>query len=311
MLADQPSSRPEENAETFKLSKILNILFQQPPSKMRESDAAATGLISKHYHLCDHLGRSMNTSRENPQPAGSAWQLEFARLIAFPAEPPLFLEQEWWKELASEVPEDYVSTRKKHAHEDHGSLQGCVLTLKVDLGRIVWLAQPPGDFDDLSGKLPTLGAFREKIDWFVGLLTPWLANSCPPLKRLAFASKLLQPASTQQEAFRVLAAHLPLMNFEQDPNDFVLQINRRRDSRVVGGLPINRVSTWSKLNVTFSIEAQGGIPFKWPENCYSAVELDINTAPERVEILPRELLPQLFMELASLGEEIAERGDTP
>jgi hypothetical protein len=54
----------------------------------------------------------MSASRVNPRPADSAWQLEFARLIAFPAEPPLFLNQEWWKELASEVPEDYVSTRK-------------------------------------------------------------------------------------------------------------------------------------------------------------------------------------------------------
>jgi hypothetical protein len=175
----------------------------------------------------------------------------------------------------------------------------------------VWLAKSPGDVGDLPGVLPTLGPFREKIDWFVALLTPWLANSCPPLKRLAFTGKLLQSASTAREAYRVLAAHLPAVNLEQNPNDFMLQINRRRDSRVVAGLPINRVSTWSKLNVTFLTESQGETPFRWPENCYSALELDVNTAPEIADILPRESLPRLFGELASLGVEIAERGDIP
>jgi hypothetical protein len=59
----------------------------------------------------------MNASREGRLSAVSAWQLEFARLIAFPAEPPLFLDQHWLQELASGQLEDFVSTRKKHTRE--------------------------------------------------------------------------------------------------------------------------------------------------------------------------------------------------
>jgi hypothetical protein len=254
----------------------------------------------------------MNALKKNRLPATSAWQLEFARLIAFPVSPPAFIDQQWWQDLASrygEQPEDFASTRKKHFRDDRGSFQGVLLALTVELDRVVWEARSPGVVD-ASGNFPTIGPFREKVDWFVELLSPWLTTSCPPLIRLAFSAKLLQPASSVKEAYRILAAHLPTVNLDSNPNDFLLQINRRKEkSDVVDGLPINRVCTWSKMNVAIMIEP--GRPFKWPDRCYSALELDINTAPERAEALPRDSLARLFRELASLGVDIAERGDIP
>src|SRR6266536_2998181 len=243
------------------------------------------------YHGCGPVEEGMNVSTEGRFPAASAWQLEFARLIAFPTEPPLFLDQHWWQDLASRQPEDFVSTRKKHTHEDRGSFQGVVLTLRVDLSRVEWLIQPPVEFEESPGNFPTIGPFQEKVDWFVELLSPWMANSCPPLVRLAFAGKLLQAAATQQEAYRVLGAHLPAVNLDPNPNDFLFQVNRRRISTVVPGLPLNRISAWSKLNVALSIESPARTPFRWSDKCYSAVELDMNTAPDRAEVLPRESLP--------------------
>ena len=47
-------------------------------------------------------------------PEAPAWQLEFARLIAFPAEPAHSLGQSWWKELTSGQPEDYALTQMKN-----------------------------------------------------------------------------------------------------------------------------------------------------------------------------------------------------
>ncbi len=250
----------------------------------------------------------MKMPKKSRLPATSAWQLEFVRLLAFPASPPVFLDQEWWNDLVGEQPEDFVSTHKKEFRDERGSFQGLLLSLTVDFSRVVWEARPPAVVDQ-SGNFPTLdGPFREKLDWFVDLLHPWLTTSCPPLLRLAFSAKLLHPAATAKEAYRVLAAHLPTVNLDSNPNDFLLQINRRKDeSGVVGGLPINRISTWSKMNVAIVVES--GKSFQWPDRCYSALDLDINTAPERAEILPRDSLPQLFQELASLGVEIAERGD--
>jgi hypothetical protein len=251
----------------------------------------------------------MTTAAEGPSTVVTAWQLESARLVAFPAEPALFLEQHWWQDLTSGQPEDHVSARKKNLREERGSFQGVSLSLRIDPTRVEWSIQPPGEFEDPLESYPTIGSFREKVNWFVGLLGSWLADSCPPLLRLAFAGKLLQSTGTQQEAYRILGAYLPAANLNPNPNDFLFQVNRRRMSTVVPGLPINRVTSWSKLNVALSMPPRA--PFSWPENCYSAVELDMNTAPERSEVLPRELLPQLFEELVSLGVEIAERGDIP
>ncbi|MCI0462047.1 MAG: hypothetical protein L0Z62_34275 [Gemmataceae bacterium] len=252
----------------------------------------------------------MKVPKKGGLPAVSAWQVEFVRLIAFPASPPVFLDQNWWKDLVVEQPDDFVSTRKKEYRDDRGSFHGVLLSLTVDFTRVVWEARPPAVVDQ-SGNFPTLdGPFRDKLGWFVELLNPWLTTSCPPLRRLAFSAKLLQPAASAKEAYRVLAAQLPTVNLDSYPNDFFLQINRRKEtSDVVAGLPINRVSAWSKMNVAVSIEP--GKLFQWPDRCYSALELDINTAPERTEILPRDSLPRLFQELKELGVDIAERGDIP
>jgi len=234
----------------------------------------------------------------------SDWQLEFARLLAYPVESPLFVQQKWWQDLAGQ-PDDFELHETRHSRKVSGTFNGALLSLAIEHNRIVWEVQPAPKVGDL----PTLGPFRDKLYRVVDLLTPWLENSCPPIRRLAFGGKLLQAAATAQQAFRVLAAHLPWMKLESIPNDFILQVNRRRDSSVVKGLGLNRVSTWSKMNVVFS--AEPAKPFKWPENCYSALEFDINTAPEKIDILPKQSLTRLFRELADLGVEIAERGDIP
>ncbi|MCI0417921.1 MAG: hypothetical protein L0312_01665 [Acidobacteria bacterium] len=235
-------------------------------------------------------------------PGLSDWQLEFARLFAYPVESPLSMQQQWWQDLAGQ-PDDFELHETKQSRKVSGSFQGARLSLTIDPNRIMWEVQPAPKSDDL----PTLGPFREKLDWVVELLTPWLANSCPPSRRLAFGGKFLQAAATQEQAFRVLAAHLPGVKLEPNPNNFVLQINRRKDSNVVKGLGLNRVSTWAKMDVVYSVEP--GKPFQWPEKCYSALDLDINTAPEQTDILPRECLRELLRELRDHAVAIAEHGD--
>ncbi len=248
--------------------------------------------------------------RKSPLPTVSAWQVEFVRLIGFPANPAVLLDQNWWVGVAGSKPDDFVSIRSKELRDDRGTFEGALLSVTVDFNRVIWEARPPAVVDQ-SGIFPTFdGPFREKLDWFTALLDPWLTATCPPLLRLAFSAKLLQPAATTQGAYRVLATHLPGVSFDPPPNDFLLQLNRRKEkSAVVESVPINRVSTWSRMNI--AVWREPGKPFKWPDRCYSALELDINTAPESFESLPKAALPRLFKELASLGVEIAERGDRP
>jgi hypothetical protein len=187
------------------------------------------------------MDNSMNDTMEPTVPAVSAWQLESARFIAFPVDSPLFMKQHWWQDLAGQ-PEDFRSTKTKQSVEEHGSFQGVTLSLTLDRNRVMWSVKPSAELGELPDELPILGPFREKLAWFVELLTLWLAKSCPPIRRLALGGKLLQVAATQQDAFRVLSCYLPGVNFEPNlPNDFILQTNRRRQSAVVEGLPLKAV----------------------------------------------------------------------
>lgn len=194
----------------------------------------------------------MKITKEGHLPSMSGWHLESARLIAFSSDPPFFLDQHWWQDLVSDQPDDFVSIRKKHTREERGSFRGVILSLNVDLSRVEWLIQPAVEVDESSRNLPTIGPFREKVNWFVDLLDSWLAASPLPVVRLAFAGKLLRAAATQQEAYQVLGAYLPAVKLDPNPNDFLFQINRRKYSAVVPGLPINRLSAWSKINGAFA-----------------------------------------------------------
>ena len=243
-----------------------------------------------------------------PTPSGApSWQVEFARLIAFPAEPALGLKQNWWQELVGAQPEDYTLTGKKDRQLEQGTVRDVNLALAIDQHRIEWLVEPPMTPVESDGSLPTIGPFRDTIPWFAQLVTSWLGKAAPAVLRLAFVCKLLQAADRQEDVYRALERLLPHVELTPRPNDFLYHVNRRRNSQVVDGLQINRMSTWSKLNVIFSVEP--GRPFTWPEKGYSAVQLDINTAPEKGGILPADLVPPLFEELVRFGLEIAERGD--
>ena len=53
----------------------------------------------------------MSQPKAAPEPASRgapAWELEFARLIAFPAEPAFGLKQNWWQEIVGSQPDDYL-----------------------------------------------------------------------------------------------------------------------------------------------------------------------------------------------------------
>ncbi len=251
----------------------------------------------------------MNASIKRETTVALGWQLESARLIAFPTESPLFLDQHWWLDLTSGQAEGLTSAQKKNLREERVNFDGVSLSLRIGPTWVEWSIQPIGDLEGQSAAYPVIGPYWEKVNWFVELLTPWLANLRTPLLRLAFTGKLLQAAATQEEAYQVLSTHLRTLHLGSNPNDLLFQVNRRRISTVVPDLPINRVSTWSKRNLTIS--GSYATPFSWPDNCYSALELDMNTAPERPIPLPQQSLSPLFRELATFGVEIAQYGDIP
>jgi hypothetical protein len=114
----------------------------------------------------------MASSTASNLPPATGWQLEFARVVAFPTRPPFFINQQWLRDLVLKSggdPEDLVSTQKKHTREYRCSFQGASISLSVDVSRVVWEAKSCDELD-ISGKHPTLGPFPERVEWFMDLL---------------------------------------------------------------------------------------------------------------------------------------------
>jgi len=253
----------------------------------------------------------MNAHGEHTLPAVAAWRPLYLRLIAFPTDPPIFKDQHWWQELTGGKPE--ISVNKKHTCEDKGEFKGDLLALSCDLNRITWNLTPPEEMDTIPEMPFALKSFPESIDHFTELMSRWLLDSCPPITRLGFATHLMQKADGWQKAYRLLQGYIPAVQIDDDATDVLFRINRKRDSSVMPGLRINRLSTWSVAQITVSSQVIG-MPTKQkaPAEFFCSVELDINNdVGNDTEVLSHEALPKFFSELVRFGSELAAKGDVP
>jgi hypothetical protein len=265
-------------------------------------------------------GNLMSATAPVP-PDPTTWQAQYLRLIAFPTVPQVAVEQHWWQDLTGVEAES--SLLKRHERKDAGIFQGISLELEIDLLRVRWTASPRIDQENPPERLPTLGSFLERREWFQALMSRWLPN-CPAIKRLAFGGVLFQPVDDHQSAHRRLNQYLRKIEIDPDTRDFLYRINRRTPSLAnIPGLLINRLTTWMAVQYTVEISARLENPLVnrlIPERSqlipqgeqYACIlELDINTVPELPGgVLPHDKLPDIFAEFIEIGKEIAAHGDT-
>ena len=109
----------------------------------------------------------------------------------------------------------------------------------------------------------------------------------------------------------MLRGYLPAVEISVDSSDFLYQINRRRPSRVVDGITLNRLSKWSVQKAQGVTVLGDGTVERQPIEFSCRTELDINSAPEHTDELPKACLQDLFIECVELADELAVRGDVP
>ena len=130
---------------------------------------------------------------------------------------------------------------------------------------------------------------------------------------------MVQQVVDRAEGYKSLQKYLPAVQLDPEgSSDFLYQINRKRESKVIKGLTINRLQKWSVLamhRMAFDVGIVEGAQ-QQSRGVLSAplsaqrLELDINTQPDRTEPFQSKDLNAIYSELISLGEEIAVRGDT-
>ncbi len=240
---------------------------------------------------------------------------ETLRLTAFPLPTTRLGETSWWNDLVGTQPERKVSRPRKEEYREEGPYKDRNLVLQVQLNRIDWNLLQIADKLKEPEALPSIGPFLDSLEVFVPLILRWL-EMAPPIQRLAFGAVLLVPVGDRQEGYQQISAYLPSVQLDpKRSGDFFYQINRPRPSTSgISGLTINRLSRWSVASfkkVEYVIGPQSTQQFPGEETVASRIELDISTAADFQDELPRERLPAILKELVNLGEEIAHKGDIP
>lgn len=238
------------------------------------------------------------------------WLVEGLRVTAFTKPNEITPKQTWWSDLFGEEPEERTEKIKDRLTIEEGPYKNGNLIFVVHPIRIDWRYaatnqdENPGEFSNIGELLPALEVFQD-------LMEQWLSlESLPPITRLAFGAVLLNPADDIIEGYNTLSQYLPFSIDTENTSDFLYQINRRRDSKAVPDLAINRLSKWSVVSLT-RLQIAPGPVVQFPLHTACRLEFDINTVPDPELEIENNVLASLLDEFIRLGTEIVETGDKP
>jgi hypothetical protein len=164
-------------------------------------------------------------------------------------------------------------------------------------------AAPPTYFASFERAMEVLRTFGPQ----------WLRTGSPSIKRLALGAVLLMPASDKVGTYRKLGSMLKSVQVDAvRSSDLFYQINWPRQSDVVPGLTLNRVTKWNSLAMrlhNFELSGAGIQSVALTDAHYCRLECDHNTAEEHVEPFGSAQIDELFQELCTLTMDNAENGE--
>lgn len=245
----------------------------------------------------------------------SDWLGEVFRLTVFFVTPGKVDTSDWWQFVTGELPETRNSQPKIGVLQEEGEFNGGRLVLTTQPDRADWLFLP--SFDKGMG-MPDFGhlsPYTSSTDIFTKFALNWFTKA-PPLSRIAFGMVLHRPVPDRLTGYRELAKYLAMVQIDpENSSDFLYQINRRRFSRIIPSLPLNRLTKWTVANIDSGQFAMGlGIPLQTVEftnRHFVRLELDVNSAQEFRKQLPPDKIQGIFEELMNLAKELADKGDIP
>ncbi len=243
------------------------------------------------------------------------WRGELFRLTAFFLPHDHIDSSNWWENIVGEPPEIRNQQPKVGIQQEEGAYQGGRLILIVQPDRADWIFIPAFDPQTGSPAFDRLPDYGSALNIFRQVVQHWF-EICPQISRVAFGNVLNYPVPDRPTGYRFLGKYLH--NVQLDPensSDFHYQINRRRSSKKIPGLFLNRLSKWSANIAKFSRFAIGPVVQEFivssTDLIFAHLELDINTVSENQQPFSCEQLPVIFSELVELAYEIAEQGDVP
>lgn len=256
-----------------------------------------------------------------PQLAFSDWTAEQLRCTAFilPGNGSLSAAH-WWTKLAGGDPEQVSSNPRIGASQAHGKFEPGALIVSTQPGRVDWFLSPTMAAEvpilgqaDAKLTAPTLAGAVEAFKIFSELSRKWLSfDDIPPVNRLALGGVLVHPEEDKQAAYSRLQDYVPV-KVDLQSSDFLYQINLPTQTRLgIQGLMINRLSKWSvslfRLIAVMNDVRNPAALVGGDTAVALRSEIDINTAQEFLEVLPKERLVEIFDELIENGRNVITTG---
>lgn len=255
----------------------------------------------------------MTTAREAAE-RPVKWQTGSLRVTVFYTGLLDVVSVNWWESLTGQQPDSKNVRAPGGQLIELGTVEGQVLHLQIQPGRIDWLLLPKDDPDSETFSL--LGDFAKSSTYFGNLISKWFEQA-PPLNRIAFGAQLFIPTADQPEAIRIVATILLCVKMKwEGVRDFIFQVNRPRACETLPGLgAINRLARWQTIarrKVTAILLPQPQAPVMTSEEHAAFCELDISTnAPTDADTikLPPDALRSLLTELIKHAADIVSKGD--
>ena len=162
--------------------------------------------------------------------------------------------------------------------------------------------------------LPVVGLWEEVRKQFVEATIPWLQSRPNRFSRVAFGATLLRRVATVEAGYAELRSLLISLNI--DParmRDLLYRVNWPRESGVVTGLTINRMTTWAVLGLARKLLSMTGsdLTVAQPQDLLHAVRLEVdhNTLADRTDPFDPPQTIAIYNELVDLAVENASKGE--
>lgn len=244
----------------------------------------------------------------------SEWQAEQLRLTAFPMPWSKQRDTKWWERITGAPPEELSSNPKKETSQVSGPLGEGGLVLNLDPIRIDWLMAPLSANIDIKNPIipdyPSIGALLTSAPIFKSTIEKWLNfEDIPTFYRFAFGGVIFHPEIDRESGYSKIKEFVPINVDPQKASDFFLQINYPNTFRFgTQELKYNRLTKWSVSKYDQTILF---LPIKSPmqqSRHAFRIEVDINTAPESQEPIPKDQLIPMLNEFMNQFYEIIEQG---
>jgi len=248
----------------------------------------------------------------------SDWAVLGLRVTAFSQDPSSVRQEPGvWRQIVGESPEQQNFKPKTGEFLEEGPFLLGMLNFTFQPGRLEWRFGPLAEENVISPVPPLAGPVETVLAQFGDVIKKWIESSEVPIRRLAVGAHMLLPSSEsdRETAYKKIANYLPSVSLDPSSScDFLYQINRPRESHVVDKLRINRLSKWNVLAFTMlPMSLDLGVLIESSIIATAihspSVELDYNTAADRVTAISKDNLVSLYDELVAQILETLAKGD--